>query len=450
VAPATVDEYRAMSRYARLRHRLEWSWLGSGAYFMRDVWWNKMWRFNAPGKRRDAIIRDKITLGAAIVLAVAGAAVLGALTGGWVGAVWMPVKLFVVPFLLFVQIIGFTVYVHHVAPDIRWWTKKEWTQFHGQMDSTTILRIPRLVNVLWFHNIFVHVPHHVDARIRFDKLPKAAAQIADAFPDTVRTGRLSIREYLRATRACKLYDFEAGSWVTYAAARADPGASVELIAHRAANRPPTSGPGSPRPMRSSSTSTSDVDGSKFVMRRCSGRRRSSGSSGTSPVTNGPEPLAPIMDAAGHDAHLWFDLKGFTPRLTAEVLTAATGRPLSTMSCRSWWLLRAARGRNGVRTVRSIGARWQLWWATRRSTPTVDGHGLADRYATPATVAALRRRNPFVAVWGVTDAGRLRALDGMGVSAVIADDLGMLAVARGARGRTLSAPEAPERPGDHDR
>lgn len=162
-----------------------------------------------------------------------------------------------------------------------------------------------------------------------------------------------------------------------------------------------------------------------------------------------EPLAPILDAAGPDAHLWFDLKGFTPRLTARVLTAATGRPVSTMSCRSWWLLRSARRQAGVRTVRSIGARWQLWWATWRRTPTVDGHGLADRFATPATVDALRRRNPFVVVWGVTDAERLRALTRMGVSAVIADDLTMLAVARGARIRTLSELEAPERPGDHD-
>jgi hypothetical protein len=40
-----------------------WSWVGSGAYFLREVWWQKMWRFNAPGKRHDAIVRDKITLG---------------------------------------------------------------------------------------------------------------------------------------------------------------------------------------------------------------------------------------------------------------------------------------------------------------------------------------------------------------------------------------------------
>lgn len=217
--PVTPDEYRAMGRRQRLQHRLEWSWLGSGAYFLRDVWWNKMWRFNAPGKRRDAIIRDKITLGSAIVLVVAGAAVLGALTGGWVDAIWMPVKLFVVPFLLFTQVIGFTVYVHHVAPDIKWWTRKEWSQFHGQMDSTTILHIPRLVNVLWFHNIFVHVPHHVDARIRFDKLPKAAAQIAAAYPDTVRTSRFSFRDHFRATRSCKLYDFEQARWLPYSAAQ---------------------------------------------------------------------------------------------------------------------------------------------------------------------------------------------------------------------------------------
>ena len=86
-----------------------------------------------------------------------------------------PIKVLVVPFLLFTQIIGWTVYVHHVAPDIRWWTRKEWTQFNGQMESTTVLHTPRIINYLWFHNIFVHVPHHVDARIPFHKLPQAAA-----------------------------------------------------------------------------------------------------------------------------------------------------------------------------------------------------------------------------------------------------------------------------------
>jgi len=217
--PSTAEEYAAMNGFRKLQHRLEWSFLGSGAYFLRTVWWQKMWRFNAPGKRREAIIRDKITLGSVMLLAIAGAVVAGALTGGWVDAVWLPVKLFVVPFLIFGQVIGWTVYVHHVAPDIKWWTRREWTQFHGQMDSTTILHVNRVVNTLWFHNIFVHVPHHVDARIPFHQLPAAAAAIAEHYPDTVRSGKLSMRDYLKATKACKLYDFETSTWHTYDAAR---------------------------------------------------------------------------------------------------------------------------------------------------------------------------------------------------------------------------------------
>lgn len=217
--PVTADEYRAMRRPARVRHRIEWSWFGAGAYFLRTVWWEKMWRFNAPGKRRDAIVRGKVVLGAVLALVIVVTSTISLLAGGWIAALRMPVKLFVVPFLLFVQIIGWTVYVHHVAPDIRWWPRREWTQFKGQMESTTILRVPRVANRLWLHNIFIHVPHHVDARIRFDHLPKAAAAIVASHPHTVRSSRLSIASYLRTTRACKLYDFEDGKWLSYAAAR---------------------------------------------------------------------------------------------------------------------------------------------------------------------------------------------------------------------------------------
>ena len=217
--PTTVEEYRAMGWYRRLQHRVEWSFLGSGAYFMRTVWWQKMWRFNAPGKRRDAIVRDKIVLGSVLLLLTAGAAVLGALTGSWLNAIWMPVKLLVVPFLIFVHVIGWTVYVHHVAPEIRWWQRKEWSQFKGQMESTTVLRVNPVINRLWFHNIFVHVPHHVDARIPFHQLPAATLAIEAAYPGTVTDAKLSLRKYLRDAKACKLYDFEAGHWSTYAAAK---------------------------------------------------------------------------------------------------------------------------------------------------------------------------------------------------------------------------------------
>lgn len=213
--PATPEEYASLGWYARLQHRLEWSWVGSGAYFLRTVWWQKMMRFRSDDKRGLVIRKDKRFLLAAEAVLVLVAAAIGLWRGGVLQAIWMPVKLLVVPFLLFTHIIGWTVYVHHISPEIRWWPRRQWSQFKGQMEATTILRLPRFVNLLWFHNIFVHVPHHVDARIPFHALPRAAKAIVANFPDVVRTQKFRMRDYLRATRTCKLYDFERGVWLPY-------------------------------------------------------------------------------------------------------------------------------------------------------------------------------------------------------------------------------------------
>jgi len=213
--PSTVDDYLAMGRLARLRHRIEWSWLGAGAYYARTIWWQKMIRFRASEPRRAAIRRDKVHLGVVTAVIAAVVAVLGWRSGGAFGALWMPVKLLVVPFLVFAQVIGWTIYVHHVSPHVRWWPRREWTQVRGQLESTTVIHMPAVANVLWLHNIFLHVAHHVDARIPFHRLPAAVRAITAAYPSLVRTERFRLGAYLRATRACKLYDFTAGRWMPY-------------------------------------------------------------------------------------------------------------------------------------------------------------------------------------------------------------------------------------------
>lgn len=215
--PVTAEQYRAMPRWKRARHRVEWSMFGSGAYYAREVWWNKMITFRASEKWVDRIAagrRFTYTAYALLSLAVglAGYAVSGSIGGA--ALIWL--RAVVVPTALFMWMIGFTVYVHHIGEDIRWWSRREWTKFRGQMEGTTILRMPRMGNV-FFHHIFVHVPHHVDMRIPFYELPAAAAAIRDAYPDTVRDRRFHLRDWLRTTRRCKLYDFEAGAWRPYPA-----------------------------------------------------------------------------------------------------------------------------------------------------------------------------------------------------------------------------------------
>ena len=207
--PTTVAEYNELSRIGQLRHRFEWGPFGSGGYYLREVWWNKMVRFTPPQRWRKVMRRDQ----AIVLLSVIAAAVLLVVTSG-VGGVWLFAKTVVIPFLLFTQIIGWVVYVHHIAPDIRWWPRREWNRFRGQVEGTTILWGPPGWE-FFFHWIMVHVPHHVDMAIPCYRLPEAARAIKSAFPDEVDERPIRLGDYLRSVRQCKLHDFQTGEWLPY-------------------------------------------------------------------------------------------------------------------------------------------------------------------------------------------------------------------------------------------
>lgn len=215
--PATAVEWSEMGRWARLRHRFEWSWIGAGLYYGRNVWWNKMMRFSTEGKLGGEIARERRVMTFFLLLAAAAVGFAGWQSHGDIlGIAWMIVKVAVVPWALFTWMIGFVVYVQHVNQDIRWYPRREWSKFSGQMEGTTNLRIPRVLN-FFLHNIFVHVPHHVDMRIPFYRLPQAMRFIEAGFPGVAITKKLRLRDYFSTTSDCKLYDFEAGAWSKYPA-----------------------------------------------------------------------------------------------------------------------------------------------------------------------------------------------------------------------------------------
>jgi omega-6 fatty acid desaturase (delta-12 desaturase) len=218
--PVTPEEFRAMSSWGRLLHRVEWSWAGAGLYYLHRVWWTKMAVGKPPARFAKRIRRDRFVVLGFILAVTAGLGWLGAAETGTVGGtVWLVVRVLVLPFLGFSYIIGSFVHVHHVHPSIRWWKRAEWTKFKAQMQGTTILRAPRGAN-FFLHWIMVHVPHHVDMRIPMYNLEAAAAAIEAAFPGTVREGPLRFRDFVASSRQCKLYDFDEGRWMTYAEAAA--------------------------------------------------------------------------------------------------------------------------------------------------------------------------------------------------------------------------------------
>ncbi len=217
--PVTPEEFAAMGHWSRAVHRFEWSWLGTGAYYLHQIWFKKMMIAKSPGRWVKAINRDRWIVGAFFAAMVSLFSLVGVARGDSVwGVLWLDVRTILLPFLGFGWVIGSAVHVHHIAPDIRWWKRAEWTKFKGQMEGTTVLRVPRGLN-FFLHWIMVHVPHHVDMRVPMYHLEAAAEAIEVAFPGTVIDKPLRFADLRRNAKACKLYDFDEGHWFTYHEAR---------------------------------------------------------------------------------------------------------------------------------------------------------------------------------------------------------------------------------------
>ncbi len=218
--PYTAEQYAAMSTLGRLRHRFEWSWYGAGAYYLREVWWHKMIVGAPPARWASAVRRDRYIVWTFVGLASIALGLTGwAMHGSVIAAVWMIVKVLVIPFLAFTFVIASFVHVHHIQPDIKWWRRREWTKWHGQMEGTTVLRARFGLN-FFFHWIMVHVPHHVDMRIPMYNLEKATDAIEQAFPGLIHDEPLRFRDFMANTRKCRLYDFDEQVWFTYREAAA--------------------------------------------------------------------------------------------------------------------------------------------------------------------------------------------------------------------------------------
>ena len=213
--PFSLEEYKGLSSIGKLMHRIEWSSFGAGIYYLKEIWWKKMMWFTPPSKLVKSMNQDKRTVIYFFLFTILLPVIVGNLMSISVGySLWVWFKIMIVPWLLFNYIIGATVHIHHIQPDIPWHSHGVWNRFKGQVEGTTNFRVPKILNI-FFHNIFIHIPHHVDPRIPFYNLPEAATAIKNHYRLSVRDQPFKLRTYLQATKLCKLYDFEKEVWLNY-------------------------------------------------------------------------------------------------------------------------------------------------------------------------------------------------------------------------------------------
>lgn len=201
---------------------------------------------------------------------------------------------------------------------------------------------------------------------------------------------------------------------------------MELIAHRAGNRP------------GGAAAATAADVVELDVHGCHGRlevRHEKRVWGTArlwerwyllPPGTPRWTLAEALADAGPDRHVLLDLKGVSPRVATMVAAEVGGRRPVTVSTKSWWLLDVFRRLDGVRTFRSAGNRFELALLLRvPSRLRPDGVVVHRRLLDAATVRRLRRRGALVWSWGATDRAGVECLAAAGVDGVILDDLELI-------------------------
>jgi glycerophosphoryl diester phosphodiesterase len=145
----------------------------------------------------------------------------------------------------------------------------------------------------------------------------------------------------------------------------------------------------------------------------------------------PREPGPVLAALGPRAEPLLDLKDGPPRLAEAALAAvraALGERPVTIASRRWALLDRLAGAAGVRRLRSAASPREVrrLLALAAAGRLGDGACVRADLLTPEVADALRRAAPFLGTWPVADAAEADRLTGLGATALIVDDLALVA------------------------
>jgi omega-6 fatty acid desaturase (delta-12 desaturase) len=129
------------------------------------------------------------------------------------------VFLFVLPLIGTHWLIGFVIYLNHTHPDIVWYDDPvEWSRRQVQLEGSAGVRLGGLRHVLLPRRIMNHTVHHLDPGVPLRSLKPAQQDLVASRGDAVVSWNWSPLRFREILTRCKLYDYEARKWRTYAEA----------------------------------------------------------------------------------------------------------------------------------------------------------------------------------------------------------------------------------------
>ncbi|MDR4306532.1 fatty acid desaturase [Chelatococcus sambhunathii] len=180
----TVDEYRARSRWGRLRYRLYRNPLvmfGIGPSYV----------FLLQGRLPVGFMRSGRALWVSTMGTNLGIAAVAALLVWAVGpATFLMIQL---PIVVLAATIGvWLFFVQHQFDGTHWRKDGDWNASHAALYGSSYYHMPAWLDWLTA-NIGIHHVHHLSSRIPFYNLPK----VLRAFPELREIGRVTLRQSLK-------------------------------------------------------------------------------------------------------------------------------------------------------------------------------------------------------------------------------------------------------------
>jgi len=216
-APMSKKEYDAASPRRRWLERAYRGPFGPVIYYYGEFWLYRMLLPLAPEVRANwkRHLPDSLFVLAGFALTLMAIAVLGSILALH-RPLWLTFLMgWAVPFAVWNYVMALTIYLNHTHPTIPWFQNAEQWSFHrGNVLSTVHVRLPRWLAPL-YSDALAHTAHHADISLPVYALPAAQANLKGTFGPGVQDYTLSLAEYRKIHRACKLFDFDRMCWTDF-------------------------------------------------------------------------------------------------------------------------------------------------------------------------------------------------------------------------------------------
>jgi len=121
----------------------------------------------------------------------------------------------VIAWAVWAYFMGMASYQQHTHPRTAWYDNlDEWNFYHVQLRSSTHVAMPAFVDRM-LHNIMDHPAHHLDPTIPMYQLPESQKLLEQHAGEHAVVVPWTMKEFLRTTRVCKLYDYQEHRWLDF-------------------------------------------------------------------------------------------------------------------------------------------------------------------------------------------------------------------------------------------